>query len=99
MNFSVAVKEEGEHIVFLRSLVKGGADRSYGVEVARLAGLPREVIERARSLLCELERGGRGAGARARRRRPDPLASSPSSPRPRRRTPRSSACGESTRTT
>jgi DNA mismatch repair protein MutS len=55
INFSVAVKEEGENIVFLRSLVAGGADRSYGVEVARLAGLPPEVIQRARSLLVELE--------------------------------------------
>jgi DNA mismatch repair protein MutS len=57
VNFSVAVKEEGERIVFLRSLVPGGADRSYGVEVARLAGLPREVTERARLLLKELEGG------------------------------------------
>lgn len=57
VNFSVAVKEDGEHIVFLRSLIEGGADRSYGVEVARLAGLPPEVITRARTLLAELEQG------------------------------------------
>jgi DNA mismatch repair protein MutS len=56
-NFSVAVKEDGDNIVFLRSLVAGGADRSYGVEVARLAGLPAEVIGRARTLLRDLERG------------------------------------------
>jgi DNA mismatch repair protein MutS len=68
-NFSVAVKEEGESIVFLRSLVRGGADRSYGVEVARLAGLPAEVIVRARALLTELESGGSGGGAKARRTR------------------------------
>jgi DNA mismatch repair protein MutS len=55
VNFSVAVKEEGDSIVFLRSLVRGGADRSYGVEVARLAGLPIEVVERARRILQELE--------------------------------------------
>ncbi|CAN5852654.1 DNA mismatch repair protein MutS [soil metagenome] len=55
VNFSVAVKEEGDNIVFLRALVPGGADRSYGVEVARLAGLPIEVIERARRILQELE--------------------------------------------
>ncbi len=55
VNFSVAVKEEGDSIVFLSSLVPGGADRSYGVEVARLAGLPYEVIERARRILEELE--------------------------------------------
>jgi DNA mismatch repair protein MutS len=60
-NYSVAVKEEGDSIVFLRSLVSGGADRSYGVEVARLAGLPIEVIERARGLLRELERNGNRA--------------------------------------
>jgi DNA mismatch repair protein MutS len=67
VNFSVAVKEEGEHIVFLRSLVAGGADRSYGVEVARLAGLPAEVIGRARILLRELEGGTNGAGGASRR--------------------------------
>src|SRR5699024_3564583 len=60
VNFSVAVKEDGEHIVFLRSLIAGGAERSYGVEVARLAGLPSEVIGRARTLLAELERSGGG---------------------------------------
>jgi DNA mismatch repair protein MutS len=70
VNFSVAVKEEGESIVFIRSLVAGGADRSYGVEVARLAGLPREVIERARTLLCDLERGGSGGGGGAGKVRP-----------------------------
>jgi DNA mismatch repair protein MutS len=62
VNFSVAVKEEGDQIVFLRSLVRGGADRSYGVEVARLAGLPPEVIGRARTLLLELERTSAAAG-------------------------------------
>jgi DNA mismatch repair protein MutS len=69
VNFSVAVKEEGESIVFIRSLVAGGADRSYGVEVARLAGLPREVIERARTLLCELEQNAPAAGRAGRGRR------------------------------
>jgi DNA mismatch repair protein MutS len=72
VNFSVAVKEEGETIVFLRSLVAGGADRSYGVEVARLAGLPFEVIERARRILEEFESAGSEAGPpSARRRAPD----------------------------
>ena len=55
VNFSVAVREVGEDIVFLRRLVEGGADRSYGVEVARLAGLPEAVVERARHILAELE--------------------------------------------
>src|SRR5690606_6028007 len=64
VNFSVAVKEDGDSIVFLRSLVPGGADRSYGVEVARLAVLPPEVIGRARTLLAELERDGVANGRR-----------------------------------
>ena len=55
VNFSVAVREVGDDIVFLRRLVSGGADRSYGVEVARLAGLPPAVVERAREILRELE--------------------------------------------
>jgi DNA mismatch repair protein MutS len=72
VNFSVAVKEEGETIVFLRSLVAGGADRSYGVEVARLAGLPFEVIERARRILEEFESSDSDAKSPgARRREPD----------------------------
>jgi DNA mismatch repair protein MutS len=58
VNFSVAVREVGEDIVFLRRLVAGGADRSYGVEVARLAGLPESVVARARQVLRELEEGG-----------------------------------------
>ena len=57
INFSVEVREEGDRILFLRRLTPGGADRSYGVEVARLAGLPTEVVERARKLLRELENG------------------------------------------
>jgi DNA mismatch repair protein MutS len=60
-NFSVAVREVGEDIVFLRRLVLGGADRSYGVEVARLAGLPESVVSRAREILRELESSGHAA--------------------------------------
>ncbi|MDQ3521991.1 MAG: DNA mismatch repair protein MutS, partial [Gemmatimonadota bacterium] len=58
VNFSVAVREEHDEIIFLRRLVPGGADRSYGVDVARLAGLPPAVVERAREILRELETGG-----------------------------------------
>jgi DNA mismatch repair protein MutS len=79
-NFSVAVKEDGDNIVFLRSLVAGGADRSYGVEVARLAGLPVEVIVRARTLLRELERGGGAGGAPPRREEQLPLFEVPEHP-------------------
>jgi len=72
LNLNVAVREVGENIVFLRRLEAGGADRSYGIQVARLAGLPKEVIQRAQELLAELEGthsgGGEGLGRRGRHR-------------------------------
>lgn len=55
-NYCVAVKESAGRIVFLRKVVPGAADKSYGIEVARLAGLPPQVIERARRVLAQLER-------------------------------------------
>jgi DNA mismatch repair protein MutS len=55
-NYNVAVAEEGDKIVFLHQIVPGGADRSYGIHVAQLAGLPRDVINRANEILQELER-------------------------------------------
>ena len=54
-NFSVAVKEWNDEIVFVRRVVPGAADRSYGIQVARLAGLPLGVIDRAKTLLAKLE--------------------------------------------
>ncbi len=54
-NYNVAVREWQDHIVFLRKIVEGGCDHSYGIQVARLAGLPSEVIERAREVLANLE--------------------------------------------
>jgi len=54
-NFTVAVREVGDEVLFLHTLVAGGADRSYGIEVGRLAGLPRAVVTRARALLQLLE--------------------------------------------
>lgn len=54
-NYNVAVREVGEQILFLHRLQPGGADRSYGIEVGRLAGLPRSVIDRAREILTLLE--------------------------------------------
>ncbi|MGD9031736.1 MAG: DNA mismatch repair protein MutS [Desulfobacteraceae bacterium] len=54
-NFNIAVKEWNDQIIFLRKLVPGGTSRSYGIQVARIAGLPREVIERAREILDNLE--------------------------------------------
>ncbi|WP_242395613.1 DNA mismatch repair protein MutS [Anaeromyxobacter oryzisoli] len=71
-NVTVAVREVGERVVFLRKLVEGGASRSYGIEVAKLAGLPAEVLARAREILknlesMEVDEGGHAALARGRR--------------------------------
>ena len=55
INFRVEVKEDGKNIVFLREIVKGGADKSYGIEVARLSGVPKEVLNRSRKILKKLE--------------------------------------------
>ncbi|MGN0242583.1 MAG: DNA mismatch repair protein MutS [Lachnospiraceae bacterium] len=53
-NYCIAVKEHGDSITFLRKIIKGGADKSYGVQVAKLAGVPDPVIQRAKELLAEL---------------------------------------------
>ena len=68
-NYNIAVKTRGDEISFLRKIVPGGADRSYGIEVAKLAGLPDSVIRRAREILKELE-SENGAPRRA----PEPAA-------------------------
>jgi DNA mismatch repair protein MutS len=73
-NYHVSVKETGGGIVFLRKVDPGAADRSYGIEVAKLAGLPNEVVERAREVLAEHEN--------AEQRVTDQLASDHSQPRP-----------------
>ncbi|MYI41431.1 MAG: DNA mismatch repair protein MutS [Chloroflexi bacterium] len=57
-NYNVVVAEQGEDIVFLHRVLPGGADQSYGVHVARLAGMPRAVVERAREILQQLESSG-----------------------------------------
>jgi DNA mismatch repair protein MutS len=54
-NFNVAVREWNEQIIFLRKIVPGGADKSYGIQVARLAGLPKEILDRAKEILAHLE--------------------------------------------
>lgn len=53
-NYCIAVKEQGDDIIFLRKIVKGGADKSYGIQVAKLAGVPSSVIERAKEIVAEL---------------------------------------------
>ena len=61
VNFNVAVHESGDDVIFLHRLRPGGADRSYGIHVGRLAGLPAEVLDRARAVLRSLEAGHRVA--------------------------------------
>jgi DNA mismatch repair protein MutS len=56
-NYNIAVKEWGEKIIFLRKIMEGGTSRSYGIEVARIAGVPKEVITRAKEILRNLEKG------------------------------------------
>jgi DNA mismatch repair protein MutS len=73
-NLNVAVKEWDDHVVFLHKIVPGAADKSYGIHVARLAGVPRRVNERAKQILSQLESehlagdGRARLGARQRRR-------------------------------
>src|SRR5204862_6226896 len=54
-NLNVAVREWNEQIIFLRKIIPGGADKSYGIQVARLAGLPKEILDRAKEILAHLE--------------------------------------------
>ncbi|MCE5314372.1 DNA mismatch repair protein MutS [bacterium] len=62
-NYRIAVREEKDRIVWLRKIMPGGTDRSYGIEVARLAGLPMSAIERAQDILKDLESNGTGSKA------------------------------------
>jgi DNA mismatch repair protein MutS len=64
-NLNVAVKEWEDHVVFLHKIVVGAADKSYGIHVARLAGVPREVNERAKQILARLEEEHLGENGRA----------------------------------
>ena len=54
VNYNIAVKKRGDDITFLRKIVRGGADDSYGIQVAKLAGIPDDVIERAKTILDDL---------------------------------------------
>ena len=62
VNYNIAAKKRGDSIIFLRKIVRGGTDDSYGIEVAKLAGVPSEVVKRAKEILREIE-GGIGASA------------------------------------
>jgi len=66
-NYNVAVVEEGDQVIFLRKIKPGGADRSYGIHVAKLAGMPRSVIRRAEEILASLEQEGARAPIKAQR--------------------------------
>lgn len=61
VNYSIAAKKKGDELIFLRRIVKGAADDSYGIEVAKLAGVPGEVIRRARVILGTLEKKSEAA--------------------------------------
>ncbi len=80
-NYCIAVKEQGDDIVFLRKIIKGGADKSYGIQVAKLAGVPEGVIERAKELVEEL--AGADITAKAREIAEAAPASGPHRPVPR----------------
>jgi DNA mismatch repair protein MutS len=69
-NYNAAVREWGEKIIFLRKILPGSADRSYGIQVARLAGLPGPVLERARQLLTDFETAAHTTGPPARSQAP-----------------------------
>ena len=53
-NYCISVQEQGDHIIFLRKIIRGGADRSYGIQVAALAGVPEYVTKRAKEIVAEL---------------------------------------------
>ncbi len=64
VNYNIAARKQGEDIIFLRKIVPGGTDDSYGIEVARLAGVPDAVTKRAKQILGEIEEGGEGVKVR-----------------------------------
>jgi len=68
-NYCIAVKEQGEDIVFLRKIIRGGADKSYGIQVARLAGVPKDVLMRAQELVVSLVE--KETGMRIREKEPE----------------------------
>src|SRR5437773_701940 len=81
-NFNVAVREWNDQIIFLRKIVSGGADKSYGIQVARLAGLPKEILDRAKEILAHLERPNGAVEAQKpaksrRGKKPAPLSQKP----------------------
>jgi DNA mismatch repair protein MutS len=80
-NLNVAVREWNEQIIFLRKIIPGGADKSYGIQVARLAGLPKEILNRAKEILAHLESSSR-AEAEPKRRGKKSVKAMPESQKP-----------------
>jgi DNA mismatch repair protein MutS len=80
-NLNVAVREWNEQIIFLRKILPGGADKSYGIQVARLAGLPKEILDRAKEILTHLENPN-GAGAQEKPKRKRSRKGMPESEKP-----------------
>jgi len=81
-NFNVAVREWNEQIIFLRKIIPGGADKSYGIHVARLAGVPKEILDRARDILAHLEKPNgavevKKSPKRGRGKKPAPVSQKP----------------------
>src|ERR1051326_3537886 len=81
-NFNVAVREWNEQIIFLRKIIPGGADKSYGIHVARLAGVPKEILDRARDILAHLEKPNGAVevqkpAKRGRGKKPAPVSQKP----------------------
>lgn len=58
VNYNIAAKKRGDSVIFLRKIVRGGTDDSYGIEVAKLAGVPNDVVKRAKEILAEIEKSG-----------------------------------------
>jgi len=81
-NFNVAVREWNEQIIFLRKIIPGGADKSYGIQVARLAGLPKEILDRAKDVLAHLEKAKAATEKPETRRRKTPKGLPPKSEKP-----------------
>ncbi len=84
-NFNVAVAEEAGKVIFLYKIMPGGVDKSYGIHVAQLAGLPKSVIKRANEVLTELESGSRAAVAKPIPTRPSLVEPSPAKPSTKKR--------------
>src|SRR5579864_9382041 len=81
-NLNVAVREWNEQIIFLRKIVPGGADKSYGIQVARLAGLPREILDRAKEILAHLENPNGAAEQQTKARRKKTARGMPEAEKP-----------------